>query len=135
MGQWCCSINAKPPAKFHGSRYADTKIVLDSREAVEFLASAGRPESLEVLMQNYDLDKDGNVAFQEAQFLWEHGAEMQSLQHSITAAAADTKNVLDSGELVQFLVQLAGPDLLRFSCKTTLCIKMATFKLTLSPSP
>ena len=66
MGKWCCSINANPPAKFHGSRYADTKNVLDSRELVQFLASTGRPESLEVSMQNYDLNEDGNIAFQEA---------------------------------------------------------------------
>ena len=61
-------------------------------------------------MQNYDLNKDGNIAFQEAQFLWERGAEMQILQQSFTAADADTNNVFDSGELVQFLASTGRPE-------------------------
>ena len=71
--------------------------------------ATGRLESLEVLMQNDDLNKDGNIAFQEAQFLWERGAEMQIFQQSFTAADADTNNVPDSGELVQCLASIGRP--------------------------
>ena len=46
---------------FNGDSTSDTKNVPDSREPVQFLASTARPESLEVFMQNYDLNKDGNV--------------------------------------------------------------------------
>ena len=65
-------------------------------------------------MQNYDLTKDGNSAFQEAPFLWERGAEMQILQQSFMAADADTNNVLDSGELVQFSASTGRPDLKKY---------------------
>ena len=69
---------------------AATNHVLDPGEFVHFLSSTGRP----------DLKKDGNIAFQEAQFLWERGAEMQIFQQSFAAADADTNNVPDSGEIV-----------------------------------
>ena len=39
--------------------------VLDSGEIVQFLASIGRPEFLEVFMQSDDLNEDGNIAFQQ----------------------------------------------------------------------
>ena len=61
-------------------------------------------------MQNYDWNKDCNIAFQEAQFLWERGAEMQILQQSFTAADADTNNVFDSGELMQFSASTGRPE-------------------------
>ena len=61
-------------------------------------------------MQNDDLNKDGNIAFQEAQFLWERGAVMQILQQSFTAADADTNNVFDSGERMHFLASTGRPE-------------------------
>ena len=45
---------------------ADTNNVFDSGELMQFLALTGRPESLEVFMQSYDVNEDGNIAFQEA---------------------------------------------------------------------
>ena len=63
-------------------------------------------------MQNYDLHTDGNLAFQEAQFLWERGAEMQILQQRFAAEDVDTNNVPDSGEIMQFLASTGRPKFL-----------------------
>ena len=60
---------AEMPQQSFTAADVDTNNVIDSRELVHFLASTGRPESLEVFMQNNDLNEDGNIAFQEAKRL------------------------------------------------------------------
>ena len=72
---------------------ADTNNVFDSGELMQFSASTGSPESLEVFMQNYDLNEDGNIAFPEAKRLtptqehgtvheWENGVVQSLLRFS-----------------------------------------------------